>query len=129
MTMWPTLLCVASGGALGAVSRYLLSVGAVRLWGEHFPFGTLLVNVLGCFCLGLLAESVGDWHPAAKPGIGVGFLGALTTFSTFGVETLKHLEKGEFGVALLNVSANLLVGLLAVWLGVTLGRSFAGGAN
>ncbi|QDU92992.1 fluoride efflux transporter CrcB [Lignipirellula cremea] len=123
MASWMTLLWIGLAGSIGAISRYLLSGAAYRLLGEHFPYGTLLVNVLGCFCLGMLAGWAGElFHPAAKPTLSVGFLGALTTFSTFGYETINYLEKGAWLFALANIGANLALGFFAVWLGLLVAR-------
>ncbi|MCH7726483.1 MAG: fluoride efflux transporter CrcB [Planctomycetes bacterium] len=119
------------GGAIGAVSRYLLSGWVTESTGRVFPFGTLLVNVIGCFLLGLIVPiaQVASWIPKpVSAGITVGFLGALTTFSTFGQETLDQLNKGAWAGALANIAANVLIGLAAVWAGVMLGRAFAGAA-
>lgn len=112
------LVWIALGGAAGAVSRYLVTLGCQR-WAENFPVATLIVNVTGCFCLGALLQSA--WLPAAtRLAIGTGLLGGLTTFSTFGHETFRALEKGQWNLALGNVAANLILGLLAVWAGVAL---------
>ena len=125
------LLYIALGGAVGAVSRYLVSGWVMHSTGRVFPFGTLCVNVIGCFLLGFIAHiaQVTSWIP--KPvfsAITVGFLGALTTFSAFGMETLDQLNKGAWSGALANIAANVLIGLAAVWAGVMLGRAVAGAA-
>lgn len=114
---------VAAGGAIGAVLRYLVSLGAVRALGENFPFGTLIVNVIGSFLLGWLMASTGESEvlsPDLKLMLGTGFCGALTTFSTFSVQNLVLLEKSSVQVLLLNVALNLLLGLGAAWLGASL---------
>ncbi|MEE3368179.1 MAG: fluoride efflux transporter CrcB [Planctomycetota bacterium] len=112
------LVWIALGGAAGAVSRYLVTLGCQR-WAENFPAATLIVNVAGCFCLGALLQST--WLPAtARLALGTGLLGGLTTFSTFGHETFRALEKGHWGLALGNTVANLILGILAVWAGVAL---------
>ncbi len=127
------IVAIALGGALGAITRYGAGLFCVRVFGERFPFGTLLVNVVGCFLLGLLmhefwllAEEVDGKTKHTSPiwhsGVAVGLLGGLTTFSTFGYQTIRHVEQGEFGFALLNVASNLLLGLLAVFLGLGLAR-------
>ena len=90
-----------------------------RVGGETFPAGTLVVNVLGCLLLGYLIHiSSQQW----KLILGVGFLGALTTFSTFGVETISKLKAGHVSLAALNVFLNLTIGFAAVWLGMTLAK-------
>ena len=119
-------LWVGVGGFFGAVVRYLVSGWAQRWMIGPFPLGTLVVNVAGCFALGALMAWLdrGLLSPAMRQLLAVGFLGALTTFSTFGYETLDLLRGGEFGLALLSVAANLLVGLLAVWLGLVVVEGF-----
>jgi len=124
--MIQSVLLIAAAGAAGAVSRYLLGLGAVRLLGPQFPYGTLLVNVLGCLFLGFLLEVEQNTTLVSQPArlfLAVGFLGAFTTFSTFGYETFSHLNSGAVRVALVNVSANVGLGLAAVWLGWWLARS------
>lgn len=113
-------LWVGLGGFFGAVARYVLTGWAQRLVPGHFPLGTLVVNVAGCFALGLLMAWLdrGLVSPALRQLLAVGFLGALTTFSTFGHETLELLRHGEAALAALSVAANLCVGLFAVWLGL-----------
>ena len=125
------LLCIAIGGAAGAVSRYLLSGWVHHLVGKAFPYGTLTVNVVGCFLMGLVMH-VGqvtvvipeNWRVA----ITIGLLGAMTTFSTFGYETIMHAESGQWSVAMGNIAANVVFCLLAVWTGLILARTIVGGA-
>jgi len=111
---------------VGAVSRYLVS-GLVQRWaGDFFPSGTLLVNVAGCFLLGVLAGlSTHATTSSVKTGLSAGFLGAFTTFSTFSFETVDHLEKGHWGVAFGNVGLNVALGLLAAWLGLFVAKLIA----
>lgn len=114
---------VATGGAVGAVLRYLVSLGAVRAFGEGFPYGTLLVNVIGSFLLGWLLASTGESEilsPDLKLMLGTGLCGALTTFSTFSVQNLVLAEKSSVQLLLLNITLNLLLGLGAAWLGASL---------
>jgi len=123
------ILLVALAGAAGAVSRYVVGLWALRQWGPHFAFGTLLVNILGCLLLGFVLEL--EMRTTMVPGhvrlfVAVGFLGAFTTFSTFGFETIKFLQNGTPHLALLNVAANLGLGLLAVWLGWGVARAVTG---
>ncbi len=115
-----TLLLIGSAGALGAVARYSVALWAERSLGTHFAFGTLTVNVLGCLLLGTvlsLEQSTGWISPPMRLLFAVGFLGAFTTFSTFGFETFRYLQSGAHHLALMNVVANLVLGLGAVWLG------------
>ena len=108
-----------------------MSGWSVRLFGDGFPYGTLLVNVLGCFLIGVLAH-IGlttDLLPKeTREALGIGFLGGLTTFSTFGWETFRGLEDSAWSFAAGNVAANVLAGLTAVWAGVTVARALFGGA-
>jgi fluoride exporter len=120
------VLLIALCGAFGAVARYLTGLACVRLLGDRFAYGTLTVNVVGCLLLGLLmhAGSQPTHWLAGLPhtALSVGFLGALTTFSTFGYETLHYFETERQGLAVLNIVANVLLGLLAAWGGVQLGQ-------
>ena len=121
---------IALFGALGAVSRYWLSGLMYRWFGENFPYGTLGVNVLGCFLLGLISHLLQEAAVSEswRMPLCVGFLGSLTTFSTFGYETFKLMEDGSWNWAFANVAVQLFVGILAVWAGVTAGRMLVGGA-
>ncbi len=121
------LLIVGAGGFVGAVLRYGVQVAVVGRAGL-FPLGTLLVNVLGCFGLGLLAawlDERPDLSPELRLALGTGLFGALTTFSTFGVETLDLWRAGEARLALASVALNLTLGLGAAWLGRSLVTSVA----
>lgn len=121
---WQILL-VATGGAFGALVRFAISSGLSRFENHPFPWGTLVANVVGCFLIGLLIGSgLADRHHAARLGFGVGFLGALTTFSTFGAETVGHVQSDQWGWAITNVSANLVLGMLGVFAGMALGKRY-----
>lgn len=116
-----TISLVALGGAFGSVSRYLLGTwiqSASR--SVDFPFGTMTVNLIGCFAIGLLghlAESRGVFTPQARALVFFGILGGFTTFSSFGNDTMNLLRDGETFNALANIGANVVVGLALVWLG------------
>ncbi|MCG6862272.1 MAG: fluoride efflux transporter CrcB [Chromatiaceae bacterium] len=120
------ILAIAGGGALGALGRFWVSTGVYRLLGRDFPWGTLAVNTLGSFLMGLLFVlfierlAVGS---EARAAVLVGFLGAFTTFSTFSVETLALIEEGYLARAFLNMGMSVSVCLLACWAGLVLGRS------
>jgi CrcB protein len=121
--MW---LYIAIGGALGAVSRYGVTLGAARLGATGFPYATLTVNVVGSFLIGLFVAWLGgrtEINPALRPLIQVGFLGALTTFSTFSLDALILLEQGRFTQAGLYIAASVLVCLAACFIGLLAGRS------
>ena len=124
-----SIFLIAIAGAAGAVSRYGVGMWAQRSLGTHFAFGTLTVNIIGCLLLGLVLEleSQTQWvGNSMLLFLAVGYLGAFTTFSTFGFETLKFMQAGDYHLAMLNVAANLGLGLLAVWLGWILARTAAG---
>jgi len=121
------LFAVALGGACGAVVRFLMSSGLYQWLGRDFPYGTLAVNVVGSFLIGLLTEalilqriSFGLEYRAA---ILVGFIGAFTTFSTFSLETLYLMEQGNLTKAALNIIISVGGCLFAVWLGLLVGRT------
>ena len=118
-----TISVVALGGALGSVARYLLGTwiqSASR--SIDFPFGTLTVNLIGCFVIGLLsqlAETRGAFTPETRGLVFIGVLGGFTTFSSFGNDTLNLFRDGETVNALVNVGTNVILGLALVWLGRT----------
>ena len=116
-----SVLYVALGGALGSVSRYLLGTWAQTASKSiDFPFGTLTVNLIGCFIIGFLsqlAESRGAFTSESRALVFIGILGGFTTFSSFGNDTLNLLRDGETFNALANVGANVIFGLAFVWLG------------
>ncbi len=115
--MFPPLreiLLVALGGGVGSVCRFLAASAMTRAW-PGFPAGTLLVNVLGCFLMGLLAGWTSD--RTLRAALGVGLLGGFTTFSAFGGDTLALAQGGAWKLAALNVAANVGLGLAAVWAG------------
>ena len=119
-------LAVALGGALGAVSRYAVTKWAWARFGHEIAAGTFIVNATGCFLLAYLIASPTmneTLSPEAKLALGAGFLGAFTTFSTFGIETLRFVEQGQMTAAVANVGLNLIVGLAATWIGLQLGRA------
>ncbi len=116
------ILFLGIGGFLGSNARYWISVLVIRLSGGTFPLGTLTVNAAGCFLLGLLAGSSSSWNisPGVKLMIGTGFLGALTTFSTFSIETVELFQKSSGFNAVLNVGFNLGIGIAAAAAGLFL---------
>jgi fluoride exporter len=114
------LLLAGIGGFIGSALRYAMA-GYVQQWTRSavFPFGTLAVNLIGCFTIGLLsylAESRGVFTAETRTFIFIGVLGGFTTFSTFGNETMNLWRDGESLLALANVGAHLVLGLGAVWL-------------
>lgn len=120
------LLFVAMGGALGAVLRYSISSGIYHWYGRSFPYGTLVVNVIGSLAIGLLSILLVEKFNVSqelKLGLVVGVLGALTTFSTFSWDTLHLLEQGFVQKAFLNVLLNVTVCIAAAWLGAAWAKS------
>ncbi|MFN8387954.1 MAG: fluoride efflux transporter CrcB [Anaerolineales bacterium] len=116
------VLIVGVGGFIGSVLRYLLSGYVQQLSKSIFPFGTLAVNVIGCFVIGFLAqlaENRGVFSSEARAFIFIGILGGFTTFSSFGNETLNLARDGQLLSAFANVGLNVILGLIAVWLGRT----------
>ncbi|MCL1136543.1 fluoride efflux transporter CrcB [Shewanella hafniensis] len=113
------ILLVAFGGSIGAVLRYLISIFMIQVFGSSFPFGTLLVNVIGSFFMGVIYAlgQMSHISPELKALIAVGLLGALTTFSTFSNETLLLMQEGDWLKAILNVVLNLSLCLFMVYLG------------
>lgn len=117
------ILLVGAGGFLGSVLRYLVS-GWVQQATKSigFPIGTLVVNVVGCFFIGFLAqlaETRGVFTSESRLFVFVGILGGFTTFSSLGNETLNLARESQLMSALANIGGNLIIGLFAVWLGRT----------
>jgi CrcB protein len=120
-----TILYIAIFGALGCLSRYFLSGWVYELFGRAFPIGTFVVNVVGAFCIGLIMEfslRSALVSPQLRIGLTIGFLGGLTTFSTFSYETFRLLEDGELLIASANVLASVVVCLVFTWLGIVTAR-------
>ena len=121
------LLFIALGGAFGALSRFGLSQLVYQVMGRGYPWGTLTVNILGSFCIGFLYiffESRLQGAVALKQFLMVGFLGALTTFSTFSLDSLLLIENGFLLKAVVNLISSVLLCLFAVWLGTVISRLF-----
>jgi CrcB protein len=120
-----TTLAIACGGALGAVSRYYLSVVAERWNTSAFPLGTFTVNVLGSLLIGLCfvvflekLQLVDTWRPL----IVIGYLGAFTTFSTYSLDALLLIQQGNYNTAVLYIISSVLICLLAAFAGMQLAR-------
>jgi CrcB protein len=110
------IILVALGGAVGAVARYWVSGMVYRLTGPGFPWGTLVVNLVGCFLIGVVIVVLESTiqSGAIRAAVAIGFLGAFTTFSTFSYETLALLQDGDWLRAGAYVAGSVMVGLLAV---------------
>ncbi|MCG8025279.1 MAG: fluoride efflux transporter CrcB [Candidatus Thiodiazotropha endolucinida] len=119
------LIAIAFGGAVGALFRFWVSSGIYSLLGRGFPYGTLVVNVLGSLVMGflyvLLLERT-TVSPEMRGALLIGFLGAFTTFSTFSIETLNLLEQAELLKAGLNILVSVIACVLACWFGLAVGR-------
>jgi CrcB protein len=119
------ILLIGVGGFLGAVSRFYVSKGTMMLFGNKIPYGTLAVNVIGSFILGLVFTLSVEKLVISENMrflIAVGFLGAFTTFSTFSVETLYLIEDGAYLPAFMYVAGNVVLSLSAAFLGIGLAR-------
>ena len=124
------LLFIGAGGALGAIARYLTSTFAHSLAGVGFPFGTLLVNFVGCLLIGFLGagfEAPTYVREEYRLAVVTGFLGGFTTFSAFGFETLALWNQGQKHLVVANILLNNGLALTGVWVGYRLGeRAFSG---
>ena len=119
-----TVVWVFVGGGLGSVARYLIGLWSAAAFGVTFPYGTVIVNLTGCFALGVVVQLAiaGSWHGDIRAAIAAGFLGGFTTYSSFNQETLTLFASGATGAAALNVVITLAGGLAAGALGLTAGR-------
>ena len=119
------LIAIAAGGATGAVLRFWVSTGVYGLLGRGFPYGTLAVNVIGSWCMGLLFVLLVERSalgPEWRAALMVGMLGAFTTFSTFSIETLNLMQEGALAKALTNVAVSVVVCVAATWAGMVMGK-------
>ena len=120
------IVMVGIGGFTGAICRYLVYEATLILYkGAWLPLGTLTVNILGCFIIGLLggmSETREIFTPEIRAFLFVGFLGGFTTFSTFGYEIFFLVRNGQTGAALANLGLQIILGLTAVWAGFSLSR-------
>jgi CrcB protein len=121
------LILAFAGGGIGAASRYWMD-GAVQRWtGSGFPYGTFVVNSLGCLLIGVLMTSMEDrfmGNPSLRLFLTIGILGGFTTFSTFSYETVELLRSAEYFYAAVNVGATLVTCLVATYAGTLVGRLF-----
>jgi len=118
---------IAMGGALGAMSRFAVSHQAYQIFGREFAWGTLTVNIIGSFIMGLAAVLLVEKLAVStewRAFIMVGFLGAFTTFSTFSYETMQYIQIGDFSKAVLNIGVSVITCLIAVWLGMLAAKQF-----
>jgi len=120
------ILLVALGGAIGSVSRYLVGTVTLRLYGPAFPWGTLAVNIVGSFAIGVLAELIArrfDASPELRLLLVTGFLGGFTTFSAFSLDAIVLLERGNLLLAAGYIAGSVVFSLCAVLAGLALVRA------
>jgi fluoride exporter len=125
----PTLLAAGAGSALGAVARYVTSLWMLAAFGPAFPWGTLSVNVLGSFLIGLFAARLaGDAgrNQATRQFLLAGFCGGFTTFSIFSLEMLLFVMAGDWARAGAYLALSLVLWLAAVWIGFVVGERWRG---
>jgi CrcB protein len=118
---------IALAGLVGTLVRYWLAGFVSRQYGETFPWGTLIVNLIGSFLAGAmyhLAEERLLLSPAVRMVVFIGLLGGFTTFSSYGLQTFTLLRNGEIGLATLNVAVSNVLGLLMVWMGYIAFKAF-----
>ncbi len=119
------VLLAAAGGALGSSARYLVNVGAGRLLGIGFPWGTMMVNIAGCFIMGVLVgygALRGTLTDEARVFLATGILGGFTTFSAFSADFAALIERKTFGLSVLYVTGSVVLSLAAVFAGLYLVR-------
>lgn len=122
------LLVIALGGAIGASLRHLVNLGAVRLMGPAFPWGTLFVNIAGCLAMGVFIEVIArrfGTSPELRLFIATGILGGFTTFSAFSLDVAVLWERGAAGLAFFYAMTSVAGSVAALFLGLWLARSLA----
>ena len=122
-------LWICLGGAAGSGLRYLVSVFATSRLSPGFPYGTLIVNVVGCFVIAAVMQAALQfaWSPTLRMAIAVGFVGGLTTYSSFNYETMTLIANGASAAAVSNVMLTLVGGAASGWLGLTTAKWAFGG--
>lgn len=121
------IISIAVGGAIGALGRYALSSQITHLLGPAFPWGILVVNVLGCFAMGVIAELAAlNWNmsPEMRAFLATGILGGFTTFSAFALDTAVLTERGDLANAMLYVAGSVGGSVAALFLGLAVVRAF-----
>ncbi|MGH9374437.1 MAG: fluoride efflux transporter CrcB [Vicinamibacterales bacterium] len=119
-------ICLA--GAAGTGARYLIALWAAQRFGSTFPYGTLIVNLAGCFAIAAVMHTAVTlaWPPTLRAAIAIGFIGGLTTYSSFNYETTRLMEEGASGAAALNAGLTILGAFAAGWLGLLCARQLVG---
>jgi CrcB protein len=120
------LFWISLAGAAGTGMRYLIALALAQRFGSALPYGTLFVNLVGCFAIAALvpAGAALGWSPTVRTAVTVGFLGGFTTYSSFNYETMRLWETDATAAAMLNVALTVVGGLVAGWLGMLAGRQF-----
>lgn len=121
------VIIVTIGGGFGSAARYLVSTWAAARFGSEFPYGTLIVNIVGCFIIGAFVTMTTERliiSPYWRLFVTVGIVGGFTTFSSFSYETMHLLQETDVLRAFYNVGLNVIVGFSATWLGIGLARLF-----
>jgi fluoride exporter len=124
--MFRTILIVGLGGFIGSILRYLSQLAAGKIFSPSFPMGTFIVNLLGCFIIGVvfaMSEKGNLLTAEMRLFLAVGFCGGFTTFSTFSNDNLMLLKDGSILLLLANIVGSVLLGIVAVYLGIVLIRS------
>jgi CrcB protein len=119
-------ICLA--GAAGTGARYLVAVWAAQRLGSAFPYGTLIVNLIGCFLIAALMHAALSlaWPPTLRSALTIGFIGGLTTYSSFNYETMRLFEEGAPATAAVNLAGTILGSFAAGWLGLISAREILG---
>jgi CrcB protein len=113
----PLILAVAAGGALGSVARYLVGMGATRMFGLTFPWGTLIINIAGSFLIGAFVELFAlkwDLPQEARVFLVVGICGGFTTFSTFSLDAYVLMQRGEMALAAAYIAGSVVLSIAAL---------------
>lgn len=121
------ILSIAAGGAIGAVCRYGVNIGAVSIFGHGFPWGTLVVNIFGSFIMGVLVAlfaHLGNPSQELRAFLIVGLLGAMTTFSTFSLDMVTLFERGDYMMTAVYSGASIFFSIAALFAGLFIVRHF-----
>lgn len=121
------ILLVGAGGAIGSVARFLSQQMIARYYPSSFPWGTLIVNIVGCFIIGIVyafGEKGNLLSPEMRLLLATGFCGGFTTFSTFAYENISLMREGELLYTFLYIAASIIVGFLAAYIGIFVVKSY-----
>jgi len=122
------LFWICFAGALGSGARYLVGLWTAQRLGSVFPYGTLIVNLIGCFGIAVVMQAgvALGWSPTLRSALTIGFIGGLTTYSSFNYDTLRLIEEGSSAIGLANVAITLFGCAFAGWLGLVATRAVLG---